>query len=328
MYKHLIIIGITALLFASLSAQDCSTPVLLCSGAPAESTLDDNTPVAVGCFNQPYTSYFTFTTNTDNEDTGNVTVELYGFECDDLNGPSDIQAIVVEIAEGTDPCEPINYTPVSDCGNSSEAIIIETDDLNPSSTYVVIVGTEHDPVDGDCAYNIEISGQAVELNACCDQQITLGLTATIEATGGNAVPGYTWEPSITLDTSVGDEVVATPVETTDYTVTGNVGPCNGLTDVVTIIVGPPVGIPNTITPNGDGINDLWRIAGISLFPNAQITVFDRWGQVVFSDIGYAQPWNGTNRDKALPTATYYYVIELNSDVVEIAPITGPITLIH
>lgn len=330
MIKLLTFIGLL-FSFATYSlAQDCGSPVLLCSGSPQGGMLDTNAPVAVGCFNQTYTSFFTFTTNTNNLNTGNVTVELFGFECEDTvaTTASAIQAIVVEVATGTDPCQPVNYIPVSDCATSTDAIVLETDDLNPSSSYVVIVGSEQDPANGDCMFSIEISGPAVEINACCDQQITLGQQAPIEVSGGNAIPGYSWEPSITLDSSIGETVVATPFETTEYTVTGEVGPCQGLTDLVTIIVGPPLGIPNTITPNGDGINDLWRIAGISFFPNVQVTIFDRWGQVVFRDIGYAQPWNGTNRGKALPTATYYYVIEVNSDVIEIEPVTGQITLIH
>lgn len=328
MGKDLIFTALGLFCLLKVTAQDCGDPTLLCSGTPQASDLSQNTPVSIGCFNFPYTSYFTFTTNTNNENPGNVTVALFGIDCEGPTDPSEINAIIVQVDTGGDPCVPISYIPVSPCGIGSTDFFVDSQVLEPSTTYLVIIGTTHDPADGDCLFNAQISGPAVSLDACCDQQITLGQTATFFATGGNATPGYAWSPSITLDTATGPEVVSTPVETTDYTVTGSVGPCNNIQDVVTVIVSPPVGIPNTITPNGDGINDLWKISGISQFPNAQITIFDRWGQVIFKDIGYAKPWDGTNRGKTLPTATYYYVIELNSLVIDIPPITGPITLIH
>ncbi len=328
MRKQLIFTLLSFSLLASVAAQDCANPTLLCSGAPQTGDLTQNIPVSIGCFNFPYTSYFTFTTNTNNENPGNVTLSVFGIDCEGTLAADELNAIIVQVATGGDPCVPVSYVPVSPCGNGTTDFFVDSDVLEPSSTYLVIIGTTHDPAEGDCLFNAEISGQAVSIDACCDQQITLGQTATFVATGGNATPGYAWSPSVTLDTATGPEVISTPAETTEYTVTGSVGPCNNIQDLVTVIVSPPVGIPNTITPNGDGINDLWKISGISQFPNAQITIFDRWGQVIFKDIGYAQPWDGTNRGKTLPTATYYYVIELNSLVIEIPPITGPITLIH
>jgi hypothetical protein len=50
--------------------------------------------------------------------------------------------------------------------------------------------------------------------------------------------------------------------------------------------------------------------------------------VVFKALGYAQEWDGTNKGKFLPSATYYYVIELNSLAVNIPPVVGFVTIIH
>ena len=61
----------------------------------------------------------------------------------------------------------------------------------------------------------------------------------------------------------------------------------------------------------------------------QVTVYDRWGQKVFNVVGYTtdKRWDGTNRGLKLPTSTYYYVIDLNTDGDTDAYV-GYVTIIH
>ena len=72
-------------------------------------------------------------------------------------------------------------------------------------------------------------------------------------------------------------------------------------------------IPSVFTPNGDGINDTWQIDGIDLYPNAEIQVFNRWGQLIYESEGAYDPWDGIGllNLNAQQIATYYYVISLN-----------------
>jgi gliding motility-associated-like protein len=73
-------------------------------------------------------------------------------------------------------------------------------------------------------------------------------------------------------------------------------------------------IPNAISPNGDGRNDVWKLGFIELlYPNATVEIFNRWGQRLFYSDGYPNPWDGTFNGEAVPQGTYYYVINLNSD---------------
>ena len=65
---------------------------------------------------------------------------------------------------------------------------------------------------------------------------------------------------------------------------------------------------NTITPNGDGVNDTWEILGIRDYPSCQVYIYDRWGQKVFSSVGYKEPFDGTHNGSPLPVATYYWII--------------------
>ena len=70
-------------------------------------------------------------------------------------------------------------------------------------------------------------------------------------------------------------------------------------------------IPTGFTPNNDNIHDEWVIYGLIDFPDVVVKVYNRWGQEVFSSSGYTKPWDGKYNGVDLPTAAYYYVIELN-----------------
>jgi len=86
-------------------------------------------------------------------------------------------------------------------------------------------------------------------------------------------------------------------------------------------------IPNAISPNGDGKNDIWKLDFINLlYPDATVEVFNRWGQRLFISTGYETPWDGTFDMKLVPDGTYYYAINLNSET-EPEPFTGTILVL-
>jgi gliding motility-associated-like protein len=75
---------------------------------------------------------------------------------------------------------------------------------------------------------------------------------------------------------------------------------------------PAIVIPNTFTPNNDGLNDVWTITNINYYPQCIVHIFNRWGTLIYSsDDGYQHPWDGTFEGLNLPVATYYYIIDLN-----------------
>lgn len=73
-----------------------------------------------------------------------------------------------------------------------------------------------------------------------------------------------------------------------------------------------VDIPSAFTPNADGINDSWVIRSIKNYPDNQIKIFTKWGELIFSSSGDAAPWDGTNNGNDCPAATYYYVVKLGN----------------
>ncbi|MCW2119851.1 gliding motility-associated C-terminal domain-containing protein [Flavobacterium sp. 7A] len=73
-----------------------------------------------------------------------------------------------------------------------------------------------------------------------------------------------------------------------------------------------------ISPNGDGVNDTFVIEGISLSSNNTLSIYNRWGVLVYSKNGYDNSWGGISQNKltinasqGLPEGTYFYVIEFH-----------------
>lgn len=77
---------------------------------------------------------------------------------------------------------------------------------------------------------------------------------------------------------------------------------------------------NGISPNEDGANDTWTIAGIEQYPDNTVRVFNRWGNLVFERQGYtnADPWAGRWLDRDLPDGTYFYIIDLGGNVGKVS----------
>jgi len=83
-----------------------------------------------------------------------------------------------------------------------------------------------------------------------------------------------------------------------------------------------IDVPQAFTPDGDGINDTFVIEGAAMFPNNEITIFNRWGNIVFSTTNYQNDWRGTSNSgmnvdgDELPTGTYYYVFDTKGETSE------------
>lgn len=74
---------------------------------------------------------------------------------------------------------------------------------------------------------------------------------------------------------------------------------------------------NEFSPNGDGVNDFFKIDCIENYPNNLLQVFNRWGNIVFESRSYKNDWDGTpngramvQKEKQLPVGTYFYLLDL------------------
>ena len=86
----------------------------------------------------------------------------------------------------------------------------------------------------------------------------------------------------------------------------------------------PITIPNAFTPNGDGINDLWNIENLDIYPKITVTIFNRYGTQVYFSNGYSAPWDGRYNGSQAPLGVYYYIIT----GVNKTPLSGYITVLR
>ena len=143
---------------------------------------------------------------------------------------------------------------------------------------------------------------------------------------------YTWSPDSTLDNGLIPNPVATPSDTTTYTVVGvGANGCEGSASI-TINVAPgssDIIAPKAFTPNNDTTNDTWIIEGIEneiYTTGCRLIVFDRQGTSVLDRQTYINNdgWNGTSNGKELPQGAYYWIFKCNNEIVK----TGSVTIIR
>lgn len=147
-----------------------------------------------------------------------------------------------------------------------------------------------------------------------DKRMLEGETVLLEGAAEGTQVRYFWTPPNNLDNTFILTPTAGPTVNTTYTlhVVSDLG-CGTATDNVFVRVYKQVKIPNAFSPNGDGINDDWKILNLETYPESVLQVFNRHGQQVYYSRGYSRNWNGTFNGKPLPVGTYYYVIDLKSE---------------
>ncbi len=134
---------------------------------------------------------------------------------------------------------------------------------------------------------------------------------TVTYTGfvnNNTADDLTSSPTVTTTALTSSDPGTYPI-----TVSGAVDPNYAIAYVsgTLTILPPPTLVPNNIlSPNGDGVNDVWIVHDIQYYPDNTVTIYDRAGRQVYSARGYNNDWAGTANGKDLAEGTYYYVLVL------------------
>ncbi|MEJ7739559.1 MAG: gliding motility-associated C-terminal domain-containing protein [Chitinophagaceae bacterium] len=148
-------------------------------------------------------------------------------------------------------------------------------------------------------------------NAGPDRKMKKNQSISLSASAKGTDISYFWTPSLGMNNINVLNPVITASQDVIYTlhVNSNKG-CGTSTDDVQVRVYDKINIPNAFSPNGDGINDVWKIEPLDLFGDTETLVFNRYGQVVFRSRGYSKPWDGTRNGHPISAGTYYYTIDM------------------
>lgn len=170
-----------------------------------------------------------------------------------------------------------------------------------------------------------------------DQTIDVGSPGVqLHPIGSPDVTSWRWSPSPGLSCLDCPDPTAAPKQTTEYAVeVRNDGRCPAK-DYLTIYVVCNRGnlyIPNTFSPNGDGMNDRFYPRGKGVFMIKSLRVFNRWGELVFERLNFnpndaSAGWDGTYKGKRLSPDVFVYVCEIVCDNNQLLNYKGDVTLLQ
>jgi len=143
-----------------------------------------------------------------------------------------------------------------------------------------------------------------------DKSILLGDTATLDGVVQGTAVNYYWSPATYINNTLVATPQAYPPADMQYTLTVNstVG-CGSAISVVKVSVYKDLYIPNAFTPNGDGRNDIFRVTPLDNYTLIRMTIYNRWGTVVFNTTNAGDGWDGTFNQYQQPPGAYIYYLE-------------------
>jgi gliding motility-associated-like protein len=177
--------------------------------------------------------------------------------------------------------------------------------------------------------DITIEGQPV---------IPVSTGVTLPVSYGDDVATYTWTPAKNLSCTDCPTPYADPKFTTTYKIkVADVYGCTNSKDITVTVIctGLNYFVPNTFSPNGDGVNDVFAPRGVGLNRINSMKIFNRWGELVFEKMNFlandrtpSGGWDGTYKGKPASPDVYVYIIEFVCDNAQIVPVKGNIALIR
>ncbi|MCR8559354.1 gliding motility-associated C-terminal domain-containing protein [Mucilaginibacter sp. BJC16-A38] len=240
----------------------------------------------------------------------------------------------------------ITPKPVIKVDDVAPICIGETTQLNASGglyyKWTPSTGLDHDDIPNPKAnpsvtttYNLTASNNACSDNtksvtvtvmklptadAGSDKKIFEGQSVKLNGTvTGDNIASISWFPTTALDDPTSATPIANPTDDITYVMTVTSQSCGIATSLpVFVKVYKKIVIPNTFSPNNDGINDLWNIEALFTYAESNIQIFNRYGKRVFQSTGYSKPWDGTYNGSPLPEGTYYYIIDLKNNTPKLS----------
>ncbi len=168
------------------------------------------------------------------------------------------------------------------------------------------------------------------VNAGPDKTIVQGYDALLQgSSAATSITSIAWTPAV-LHGAGTYNVWVKPPATTNYTLTvTDANGCIGSDDVLVTVIPYCIKVMSAFTPNGDGINDRWLVTnGASCSQQIIVKVFNRYGELVYSNENYNNDWDGKYKGKPVPDGTYYYSIQYRLINGNTIPVKGDVTILR
>ena len=165
-----------------------------------------------------------------------------------------------------------------------------------------------------------------------DTSIDAGNTVVLSVVNPSSSDSYSWTNSLG-ETFAGESITTSPSETASYILSATNQFNSSSIDSILVVVNPLeavlLQIPTAFSPNGDGINDVFRIANFEDFESYTLRVYNRWGELIFDNQGYNISWDGTYQGVKQNIGAYAFYIEAKPiSGAEVMKVSGNITLIR
>lgn len=143
-----------------------------------------------------------------------------------------------------------------------------------------------------------------------NEDTTINIGESILLVAENNAPDYQWSPAGSVQCAGCAATLATPLQPTQYVVKTLTGRNCISADTVNVNLTYNEGlvVPNAFSPNGDGHNDTFLPMSLGIY-EYHITIFNRWGNVIFDSKTSKQGWDGTFKNQYCDVDTYVYMIE-------------------
>ena len=160
------------------------------------------------------------------------------------------------------------------------------------------------------------------------------LNASIGLAVADSFESYEWIPDTIalIDNNTNPNIQLTPYGNLTLGVIGTTSAGCEEFDTVYIIIQKPTETYSVFTPNGDGVNDYWKILNSDEYSDIEVYIYNRWGQLVFHSKHYGidedNRWYGKSmkNGKDLQIGTYYFIMKPNNTFQE--PTKGTVTIVR
>lgn len=299
---------------AGLSCTDCASPTV------------QNAPIGTN-------SYVVTFVSADGSCTGTNTVDVTILDIPAAQAGDDATICEGETATiGAAGSAGVSYTWLDAAGNAAG----NGDMINvtPAATETYTVTAEN----GQCADSDDVTITVLgtfTLATNSDETINLGesvnVSTTVTPVGSNPIGTltYSWTPTTGLSCADCADPVITPSETTLYTLTvSSSAGCSESASFTIEVIPPNMDAPNSFTPNGDNVNDMFNLVSSSnSYQVETFNIFDRWGNLVYTTTTQTG-WDGTSNGKNMPQDTYIYNIVVRLPDGSIQEMKGEVLLVR